>query len=214
MKKQLILTIIFTLAFTSAAVSQVKQISSKEFYAASAIGNKLLYENSRRVLTKSETLENGAVISSVTKTEEKLLSDRTRYLTVENKNGEETSLELIYIGSIEYRRENGGQWTKKDLRGMGIGSGISSGTPSLAQYTVESDFVEGIAALKFKALLVTQSSAEGLLFNESIAWYDQRGFLLRLERAAGNLDPRTVKTRSVAECEYDPSDLKIEAPIE
>lgn len=212
MKKQIILAIVFTLAFTSAAFSQIKQLSSNEFYTASSIGNKLLYETSRRVVIKTETIENGAVTSLVTTTEERLLPDKRRYLKVENKNGEETSFEHIYIGTVEYQRENDGQWTKKEQRGMGTGSGIGSGSTSLAQYTEESDFAEGVPARKLKELRITQSS-EGLMFDEIIAWYDQRGFLLRSEKVKGNLEPKNVKTRSVATYEYDPNDLEIEAPI-
>ncbi len=212
MKKQIILSIVFTLALTSAAFSQIKQISSSEFYTASSTADKLMYENSRRVVIKTETLENGAVTSSVTKTDERLLPDKRRYLTVEKKDGKETSLEFIYIGTIEYRRENGGQWTKKDLRGMGMGSGTGSGSASVVQFTEESDFVEGVPARKLKELRVTQSSA-GLMSDEFTAWYDERGFLVRSEGVKGNLEPRTVKVRSVATYEYNPSNLKIEAPI-
>ncbi len=213
MKKQIILAIAVTLALTSAAFSQIKQITSSEFNQASSAAYKLMYETSRRVNLKTETFENGAVISSVTKTEERLLPDKTRYLTVENKDGKETSLELIYIGTIEYRRENGGEWTKKDLRGSGMGSGTGGGSTSVVQFTEESDFAEGVPARKLKEMRITQSS-EGLMFDEFIAWYDQRGFLLRSERTKGNLEPKNVKTRSVATYEYDPGDLKIEAPIQ
>lgn len=56
-------------------------------------------------------------------------------------------------------------------------------------------------------------SGKGLTFENDIIWYDSQGLVLRSEMVKGLLEPRVEEFREVVTYEYDPKDLKIEAPI-
>lgn len=206
----LLTVIVFTFVLVSTA--QVKQISSREFYEANSNAYKLMSERSRRTVVKTDILNNGTILSSSTKIEERILPDKMRFVSIEKKGSDETSTELIRIGTMEYRRENNGQWTAKDISGSGGGSGSGTGVSSCSQYTEESSFVEGIPASKLRNFTITQTS-KGLSFDDFVIWFDHQGLFIRSERLKGLLDPRIEETRSVATYEYEPKDLKIEAPI-
>lgn len=206
-----LMTMMFAIAIASSAFAQTKKITSSDFYKANIEASDLMEDYGRRIIIKTETIENGIVITSVTKIEERLLPDKLRFFTVEKKGGAETSSELIVIGTKEYRRENNGQWTIKNAGGSGSGSGIGSGSACI-QYTEESDFVNGATARKLKQLMINDT-AEGLSYDEFTYWYDLQGLILRSERLKGLLDPKIERIRSVGTFDYDPKDLKIEAPI-
>lgn len=212
MKLKIFYTLILVCVCSATALSQTKQISSNEFYTNNYNAQKLLAERSWRVETKTDTIENGSVITTVTKTHEQLLPDKMRFLIVEKNGGKENRSELIRIGFMEYRRENDKPWISIDTRGSGNGSGSGSGTSvSCAQYTEEPDFVSGISARKQRQFLI-ERTANGLSFDDFLIWFNQDGSFIKSERIKGLLEPRIEKTHSVVTYEYDPN-IKIEAPI-
>lgn len=211
MKISVLTGIIFLLGFSPLVFSQTKQISANEFLTINSNGHSLLSERSWRVITKTDTMNGGSIIKSITKTHEQLLPDKTRFLVVEKEGDKETRNEFVSIGSMEYRRENDGPWTSKDARGTGIGSGSGSGIISCAQYTEDADFISGISARKLRQYLI-EKTPEGLSFDDYRAWFDQNGLFVRSERTKGLLEPRLEKTYSIATYEYNPN-IKIDAPI-
>ncbi len=211
MKYKIFLITILVTAFVSTNFSQLKLIDSNVFYKANSDALRLMSERSRRIIVKTETIENGIVASSITKTEERLLPNKLRFLIIEKKGETEISSELIVIGTKEYSRENNGQWTVKVANGSGSGIGSGSGT-SCIQYTEESDFINGLTTRKLKQLMIN-NSAQGLNYDDSTYWFDQQGLIIRSERSKGLLEPKNIRTYSIGSFEYDPTDLKIEAPI-
>lgn len=211
--KRYLLSLVFILTLSAAAFAQVKQISSSDFYKADSESYRVTADVSSRVVTKTDVIENGAVISSVEIISEDLLPDRYRYVRTEKKGGEETSYESITIGDMQYTRTNKGAWTAKKIEiGSGIGSGSGTGYSSCTQYTEESDFVSGQSARKLRRLEIKQGE-KGLAFNDSISWYNQQGQILRKEITRGAFEPRSENYRQVAAYEYNPN-ITIEAPIQ
>lgn len=210
-KKYIILLALIVLGISSAAKAQVKQISSDEFYTVSGKAYRLSSERTRRAIIKTEELENGTVVASMTKTEEEIVPDKTRVLIVERKGNVENISEIITIGSKIYERKDNGQWTVRDMRN-GEGRGAGSAGMNCVQFTEEESSVDGVLARKLSNLSITRKE-NVLTFSNSIGWIDQQGLLLRSEYVRGLLEPRIETFRSVAAYEYEPKDLKIEAPI-
>ncbi len=211
-KRTVLIYIAICLVSAALVKAQTKQISSRAFYEANAAAQKLLSERSSRMITKTDNIENGTIVKSVTKIYERLLPDRERFLTTEKNGDRETRSEYIRIGYMEYRRENDEPWTVKDLRQSGGGSGFGNGSGNACiQYTEENTVVDGAPARKLRQYTVLYTP-DGLSFDDVASWYDQSGgLLLKSERTKGLLEPRVEKTQSVTTYEYD-SNIKIEAP--
>lgn len=212
MKNQIILIAVTILGFVLVSNAQIKQISSGDFYAANNKAYQIMSERPRRIVTKTEDFENGAIVISTTKTEERIASDKWRFATIEKKSNVANTSETIRIGSKIYRRENNGQWAVSELSsGNGTGAGFTANANCM-QYTEEETFIDGVSARKLNNLEISKNE-KGLTFDSFNIWYDAQGFFLRSERIKGLLEPRIEVSRSVATFEYDPKDLKIEAPI-
>lgn len=211
MKKYTILLTLIVLGISSAAKAQVKHLTSDEFYEMTGKAYRLSSERTRRVITKGEEIENGAVVASTTRTQEAILPDKSRSLIVERKGNVENTIETIIIGSKIYDRKNNGQWTVREMRG-GEGNGAGFGSVSCLQYTEEEASVDGVLARKISSLII-KKDGNFLTFSNNISWVDQQGYYLRLEYVKGFFEPRIETYRSVTTYEYDPKNLKIEAPI-
>ncbi len=212
MNRRTISIFILICAAATFSFAQTRQISANEFYTSSYNAQKLMNERSSRMVTKTDTMENGATVKSISKIYERLLPDRERFVTTEKIGDKETRSEYIRIGYMEYRRENNEPWTSKDLRGSGNGSGGGSGSVSCAQFTEEIVTIDGTAARKLRQYMV-ERTPEGLSYDDMTSWFDQNsGLLLKSERFKGLLEPRVEKSQSVTTYEYDPN-IKIEAPI-
>lgn len=213
MKRRIISILIFTCIASATVFAQTKQITSREFYGANAAAQKLSSERSSRMITKTDDLENGTIVKSVTKIYERLLPDSERFVTNEKIGDKETSSEFIRIGYMTYSRKNNEPWIVKDLRQGGTGSGMGNGSGSAClQFTEETTTLDGTPARKLRQYTITTTS-EGLNFDDMNSWFDQTSsLLLKSERIKGLLEPRVVKTQSATTYEYDPN-IKIEAPI-
>ena len=213
MIRYLFFSILICFVFSATTFSQIKQISSSEFYTNNSNGHKLLEERSYKMETKTETMKDGNLVKSVHRVEERLLPDKFHYVGIEKENDKETKNELIRIGYMQYSRQNTEPWSVKDLRsGGGSGSGNGSGgNVSCVQFTEEPDSVNGIPTRKLRQYLIERSS-DGLIYDDFTNWIGQDGAFIKSERTKGWLEPKIERTRSVVTFEYDPN-IKIEAPI-
>jgi len=196
--------------------AQRKAISSSEYYSGIYPKPAVPWsERSRRVEDIEETINDGVVTKSNTTVSEFLLPDRRRYYTKKVEDGKVTEFERITIEHWEYTRENGGAWTKVDLRGRaggtGYGSGSGSGGTACTQFSVESVIINGISAKLFEALWVTSIGQE-LSFHESRRWIGDDGLPYREEEVKGMVHPRIETFRDSTTYDYNPN-IKIEAPI-
>lgn len=211
MKNKIILLSIMILAFVFISNAQVKQITFSDFYDASNKAYKTMSERPHRSIVKTENFENGVAVFSIIKTKEQIAPDKWRVVTIEKKGNDEKVSEMMQIGTTIYTRENNGQWiANKITTGNDYGTGV--GRCDCTQFTAEETFIDGVSARKLNKLEITKEE-KGLTFDNNTIWYDSQGFFLRSERAGGWLEPRVETWRSVTTYEYDPKDLKIEAPI-
>lgn len=193
---------------------QKKIITSSEYYSAVSPALQKQHNVSRRVETVMELYADGNVAKKVTTLTETLLPNKYRYVRKEQTGDVLTESESITIDNFRYTRENGGAWTKIDLskmNGMGSGSGVGSSCSS-RQITVEQSFLNNFSAKLYEMINISESS-QGLKYWEEKKWISDEGFLLKTETSNGLLIPRVETSKTVTTYEYNPTDLKIEAPI-
>lgn len=207
--------LLFVLLNALFVFGQKKNITSSEYYSASSAASQKQYDVSIRIETVSETYSGGNVTKKITTLSEAVLPNKTRYVTREQVGDAVTESESIKIDNFLYKRENGGTWTKIDLskskNGIGMG-GTAAASCSSRQITVEPTFLNNFSAKLYELIKISESDS-GLKYTEEKRWISDEGFMLRSENSEGLLLPKTENSKTVTTYEYNPTDLKIEAPI-
>ncbi|HQU84509.1 MAG TPA: hypothetical protein PKY59_15330 [Pyrinomonadaceae bacterium] len=213
-KFKLIAVLCFILLNALFVCGQKKIITSSEYYSAYSAASQKQYDVSRRVETVTETYADGVVSSKKNTLSETILPNKSRYVVKEQKGDTITERESITIDNFLYKRENGGAWTKIDLSKMnGMGSGSGSGGSCISrQITVEQSFLNNFSAKLYEMIDISESNL-GLRYKEEKSWISDEGFLLKNETSNGLLIPKVETSKTVTTYEYNPTDLKIEAPI-
>ncbi len=162
---------------------QRKPITASEFYSAFSKAQQKSYGTSRKVETTDKVYSEGNLVKATTTIRETVLPDRSRYLFKEEIGGMLKELEIIKIGYDEYRRENSGEWTKRDLGGTGNGggSGGGSGTNNFCrQFMVETTVLNNYSARLFEQMYIG-SEQNGLTYQETKHWISDDGLPLKSE---------------------------------
>ncbi|HQU84508.1 MAG TPA: hypothetical protein PKY59_15325 [Pyrinomonadaceae bacterium] len=131
----------------------------------------------------------------------------------ERKGDKFTEREKIEADNFVYVRENGSAWhlyRKDDL--MTASSEAGSISTGCRQLTVEEDYLENFPVKLYEEIKI-KTSENILKFTEQRDWINDDGMLLKIETVEGLFHPRIETSRSVFNYEYNPADLKIEAPI-
>lgn len=206
--------VLVLLCFCSVYGQQQKITREKYDSAESEAINKLAKTN-RRVITKAETFLNGKVEKSRETVYERLLPNRTRYISTETSAGVSKKIESITIGFDQYTRINGGEWKYFDLRGSGsgmMGDGFGYMGRTTFNYTVTADAHDNQLMQLYEEYIEVQEKL-GLRYDRERLWINKAGFLVKRENTFGYLSPERLVSQSVTTYEYNPSDLKIEAPV-
>lgn len=219
MMKNRSLWIFLILAFCLNAYGQQKEITEQEFLTARADASKKLTGYNRRLTYKSEafSLTDGKPTRTINSIFETILPDKTRYFVIDLSGDTTKKLEIIRIGFIEYRRVDDGEWTKTDLSGIGSGSGsgtgIGSGNVKISfKYTVDDVALNGQQTKLYESYRTIEWS-ETTKFSDEKFWINKEGLILKRENKSGYLNPERIESQSVSIYEYNPKDLKIEAPM-
>ncbi len=213
-----ILLTIICFAASINVFSQAKQISKEDYYQPYREALSKKDDLSRRNLTKQENYRDGKLFSTTEITDEYLKPDRRHYLEVEKFADYTNKDELIKIGKIYYCRRNDGEWKQyQSWCSGGSASGLSNIVSS--EYTVEDSNVSDQKVklyrnyTTYKNTYSPDKDKEGLSYSESKYWLDKNGFILRQEIKSGLLEPQRIYRQQTDSYEYNPKNLKIEAPI-
>ena len=197
------------------AYGQQQEITREKYNSAESEAMNKQAKTNRRVIIKAETFLNGMVEKSKETVYERLLPDKTRYLSTEILGGVSKKIESITIGFDQYTRINGGEWKYFDLRGSGsgaMGGGMGYMGKTTYKYTVTADTLDNQTMQLYEEYIEVQEKL-GLRYDRERLWITKEGFLLKRENTFGYLSPEKPVSQSVAIYEYNPSDLKIEAPV-
>ncbi len=220
MNKRTVLVFVLICAASSCVFAQTADEDILiELMRASKAAEESARDRPLRKITKTDDLEKGKIIKSITQIFEYLPSGGHRYLTTEKIGKKETSYEFIYLRGVKYHRTNSEPWIKGDYPkgNKAYDETVVAVNIFSEKYTEELTFLDGKAARKFCIFRVVKRNdapqSEGLSFSNSIIWFDTKSSLhIKTERTEGLLEPRVEKRRRVTTYEYD-ANIKIESPI-
>jgi hypothetical protein len=204
---------------------QRKEISKEEFLIANKTAGDKMKMVSYRFISKNENYFGDELKSVQTNTNEFVPPDkRHNVLEVKMFDMKRNFLtETIRIGNDEYKRENGGEWTKRTKT-------EASQSPNNPIKTIENNskfyLTENVklgsqtanlyeAFVENKVLTPTRAGnepAETTFYRKERRWINRDGLLIKFEMEDESQQMRKVVTRQTSTYEYDPN-IKIEAPI-
>ena len=194
-----------------------REIAADEFLKVRSDAYQKINEYNRRTRGKIETFAStgGKLEESTVFIEERILPDKRRMLVTETKGGVAKTTEIIRISSIEYKKIDNGAWTSRDLSGIGGGTGSGTGTGSSEskfKYTLTETTLNNKEVTLYEQY-ITVPENEDVRFAHEKMWIDKAGRLIKRDFRGGFEKSGNVVRHNVVDYEYDPKDLKIEAPV-
>lgn len=197
--------------------AQTKSITKKEYETVQRIAE----ANFEKIPNISSTKIDEYTDEKLTKTsvisEESIPPKKMKWTEVETSGNETTKLEIITLNYIEYRRENGGAWVKRDFSKadedndpprMSI-SGVES--PNKKKYTVEQANLNNQFVRIYSVSKVYEF--EPNIVNTYRRWINAENLILKSEDIESEIKSHRIIRREVVNYEYNPKNIKIEAPI-
>lgn len=220
--KKLILVLVITFIFAFDLSAQNKFLTKEEYNDALVKAAQKQANISRRVTGVINFYDaNKAVSEKRTLLNEYLSSDTYRTVSTIEKNGKITvKYEFIKIGNVEYTKKDDELWTKKELSkdneaGGGVflvGKEIKSS--KLEEYLLIPTTIDSKAANVYFHYEVSKSEGENYLtFIESRNTISAEGLTLKWTYKVSRTIPENISHISTTTYEYNPKDLKIEAPV-
>lgn len=224
-KIQLVKLFILLVCFASLnAYGQKKEISKQEFSEAYSKALAKTETHARRVVSKSEAYRGGALQSTENYTSESVPPNKNHTVT-EIKlfdAGKTFSIERILIGNDEYKRENDGDWARRNFNEIGKTPNpiTSKAVESSSKYYLTENVQLGNQtanlyelSVENKITMPTRSVAvkESVSYRKEKRWISLDGLLLKMELEDENGESPKSGNRRVWTYEYD-TNIKIEAP--
>jgi hypothetical protein len=214
------LLILCLLVLTTNTYSQKKQITQKDYDSVQTVAENNFERLAYRELTKIENYENGKLVSTETITEENLPPDKMNWRSIKVSNGNSEKEEIITIGYVTYRRENGGKWIKEDNEDGDIESnnGVSTNSitsisgqeaPNRKKYTVEETKLKNLSVRIYSVTTVYDFAPN--VSHTFRRWINSDNLILKAEDTESE-NGANVISRTVSTYEYNPKGIKIEAP--
>lgn len=189
---------------------QKRKITSGEYFSAHSAALQKEQSVSRRVETVTETFSSGNTEKKTTTIFESLLPDRYRRLIREQLGDLVTENESIRIGNFLYERKTDSAWTKTDdtySESPKKGS-VNCDNCYSQQMTVEQTFLNNVSVNLYEVFYITGST-----YIVEKKWISDEGLPLKAETSIRHLTTKVETAKTVTTYEYNPIDLKIEAPI-
>ena len=218
-KTNLILSVILGLLFIATSVFSQNKIITKEEYN-SALGNSVpkAAKIPNRMTTVTTFYKNKAVDSTRKLISENLPPDKFRWVNTEERNGAITSWnERITIANIEYSKKDNGEWIKRDLKAEksvfgGVLTTTAIETKDCWEYLLFNTTLDNQSVNLYFSYHVIELN-KILYFLEDRHWINSDGLILKKMSKVSNTIPENVTNMTNTTYEYNPKDLKIEAPI-
>jgi hypothetical protein len=216
--KKTIFLMLFCLAAAVGGFAQVKTLAKEPY--DSAISDALAKGNKipKREIFVTKNYSNKKLISTTTITRENLPPDKSRWRTVTEKDGVVSYLyESIKIGDTEYKKTDKGDWEKIDLNNESSNQGILKSsaildTKELKQFLVMDATLDN-QPVKFYLSYEVMILDQRMIFLDDRTWINADGFIVKSSTTVSNTLPDIITSQTLKSYEYNPKDLKIEAPV-
>lgn len=209
-----LISLVTIFVFSSNLFGQYKSITKEEFESAKDTAESNTYKKARTE-TEIETNYSGGNVTSTTNYIKQFLPPKqSKSLIVIKKGNTIEKTEEVLIGNTLYKKENDGKWIKsnlKNLRGEGYSGIATSISESVSEYMLE-ETKDGKET--FQHYKVSTVSQVGVLtaYNESEYWIKD-GLVHKTVLITSVNKRDNVLYKSIGDYEYNPKNLKIEAPI-
>ena len=206
------------LLFVTVSVFSQNKIITKEEYS-SALGNSATKADKiPNRITRTTSFYKNKVLNSTTKyISENIPPDKFRWVNIDEKNGVIVRNERIKIADIEYSKKGDGDWEKRDLKSdKSVFGGMMTGeiieTKDCWEYLLINTTLDNQLVNLYFSYHVSEIQ-KILYFTESRDWINSDGLILKAMYKVSNTIPENVTNVTNTTYEYNPKDLKIEAPI-
>jgi len=198
------------LLLTVTAGAQVRSISSSDYWTAIRNSSGSGDAKTTREIESSQFWEEGKLTETHNITIETIVPDHIHYLRESTTLKAKTSLEMFRVGEQYYCKQNKAAWKKSNESCLGESmSGFAADSDT--DFTLEDATLNG-KAVKLYVLRVTEKYRDGVINVTYKTWIGEDGRRTRSETERLNQPERTRFVRSTS-YEYDPANIKIEAPI-
>ena len=203
--------------------AQTKSITKKEYETVQRIAESNFEKIPNISSTKIEEYTDGKLTKTTAISEESIPPKKMKWTEVETSGNETTKLEIITINYVEYRRENGDDWVKRDFSKSdeddnsnkdGNSSGISiSGeeSPNKKKHTVEQAKFNNQSVRIYS--VSTVYGFEPNIVNTYRRWINSDNLILKSEDTASEIKSRKIIRQEIVIYEYNLKNINIEAPI-
>jgi hypothetical protein len=216
--KKIIFLLIFCLVFSLVSFGQTKEITRKAYYEVFYESLEKVKDISRRSIASVENHKDGKLDSTEEYVDEYIKSDIRRYFHSEKLTNKNRKIELIQIGKDYYCRRDDGDW-KKSTNWCADGSAFGLSNIISERFTVEPIIVKGEDLNLFENYTTYKNTyspnkdKEGLSYFQRKFWLNKDGLILKEEIINGLIEPKRLYWQQTKTYEYNPKNLKIEAPI-
>ena len=211
MKKIILLTFL-CLASVVNILAQAEDITKDEYYRQLKTAEAKGEEVSRRIIAQVENFRKEKLHSSEEFIYKYLIPDRSHYLHI-SKSAEVTKRsEVIQIGETYYCRTDNRKWKKsKFWCGEIVLDSVQRRINT--KYTLENTTLDNQNLKLYSEYLFSEVNREAVGKRQHCFWLNEAGLLVRQEFVKGLLDSAGISSKRTEIYEYNPQDLKIEAPI-
>lgn len=190
---------------------QAKSITSENYYSALKEAESKTEKQVRKVSQIQKLYRNGELTATLTDTTEYLPPDKSSWIHIENRGGAISKrIEQIRIGSIRYRKEDNGEWIKREGEGSYGFGGISGTDDSTREYFVEE---ATIGKEKFRVLIEKRINGMKTFFDESKIWINNKGLISKISSTTSFAEPGNIVSAVDVTYDYKLKPPKIAAPV-
>lgn len=207
--------LLFILLNALFAFGQKRKITSGEYFSAHSAALQKEQSVARRVETLTERYSGGNTEKKTTTVFESLSPDRYRRLIREQLGDSVTENESIRLGNFLYERKTDDAWTKVGVTDSEIPkkSGANCADCYSQQMTVEQTFLNNVSVYLYEVFYIHRNDTGSTYIVEK-KWISEEGLPLKTETSVRHLETKIERLKTVTTYEYNPTDLKVEAPIE
>lgn len=194
----------------SSHAKESKSVSKEEYDSIFEAAKASVEKKIRKVTAIDSQYVNNSV---VTTTQEFLPPDKSKWLVVDKSGNLVRQTEIIYIGNLEYRKENNSNWVMRNLKSnseKGNMEFTAKKEESTKEYSIEEIKIDNES---FRVLTAKTLNPQKTLFLVYKVWIDKEGLIFKEESkiSSGRID--NLLTSTVTNYDYALKDVKIEAPI-
>lgn len=218
--KNVLLTVLFAIAFSAVSFGQVKEISEANFSTVQAKAESLLNASSYRLTVSMEYFVDRDKPGSISRTflKEVILPDKWRTVEAFNyEDGTSTKEETLWDGKALFTRTKDGEW-KKYSGGASVGGRIESGKITNTYRFIGNSDLNGtpVSILEHEQYRIANKYSRSDMvivhyLRKTRYYYSNKGYLMR-KIEENEIVGRKELSRETSNYEYDPK-IKIVAPI-